>query len=137
MKKYIKSSPYFFRLIKRAFLSGVFILLGLATVIPAPLELPADPGEVPNPAKSAWFLIWLQELVSYSQYLIYLAVLAALGFATLPWWSGKVRAQGASWLPRDQRLVNGLTLITFSVILILTIIATVFRGENWSFALPL
>lgn len=137
MKKYIKSSPYFFSLIKRAFLVGLLLLLGAALLINAPLQEPADIGRVPNPAKSAWFLLWLQELVSYSKYLIYLVAGTAIGFALLPWWAPTSEDTGARWLARERRLINSLTLILFGAIVILTVIAMFFRGQNWSFVLPL
>lgn len=136
MKNYIKSSPHFFRLIKRAFLLGLLLMLGLSAFIPAPLQIPADPGRVPNPAKSAWFLLWLQELISYSQYLIYLVVVMAIAYALLPWWPGATKRENAEWLAGEQRLVNYLTLAVFGAIVVLTIIAMYFRGENWSFVPP-
>jgi hypothetical protein len=132
----IRSSPHFFRLIKRAFLLGWLLLLGLALLIPAPLEAPADMGRVPNPAKSAWFLLWMQELVSYSKYLVYLVGGMAIGLALLPWWPSTSKAEGARWLAKEQRLVNCLTLTVLGAIVTLTGIAMFFRGENWSFVLP-
>ena len=63
MKEYVHSDPHFFRLIKVAMAFGLVLLLLLAAVIPAPLEGPADISRVPNPVKSAWFLMWIQELV--------------------------------------------------------------------------
>lgn len=136
MKNYIRSSPYFFRLLKRAFLLSLFLLLGLAVLIPAPLEEPANLSRVPNPAKSAWFLLWLQELVSYSNYLIYPMVILAVCFAVLPWWPGSTKAQKACWLAKERRFTNLFTLTVFGMIVVLTVIAMFFRGENWSFVLP-
>ncbi|MBM4130742.1 hypothetical protein FJ250_06905, partial [bacterium] len=59
----IPSSPRFFRLIRRGLLVIAVFLLAAAWLVPAPLETVADPMRAPNPAKSAWFLLWIQELV--------------------------------------------------------------------------
>ncbi|MFO7760692.1 MAG: selenite/tellurite reduction operon b-type cytochrome membrane protein ExtQ [Thermodesulfobacteriota bacterium] len=136
MKNYIRSSPYFYRLLKRTFLLALLPLFGLAALIPAPLQEPANPSRVPNPVKSAWFLLWLQELISYSNYLIYPVAAMVIIFALLPWWAGAKNREHAGWLPREQRLVNCLTLTVVGFIIILTVIAGYFRGENWSFVLP-
>lgn len=136
MKVFIKSSPHFFRLIKLALLLFCCAILILALFISAPLQAPADIRRVPNPVKSAWFLLWIQELVSYSKYLSYaVAALAGL-FLALPWLPPSRVADKALWFPGDQLLVNVITLITFCIIVALTIIAMFFRGENWSFIVP-
>jgi hypothetical protein len=85
VKDYINSSPHFFRLIKMAAAIFCGVVVVLAFFITAPLQSPADIRNVPNPVKSAWFLLWIQELVSYSTYLSYLV--AAIGgfFLLLPW----------------------------------------------------
>ena len=133
MKDYIKSSPHFFRLIKlaAAFFCGAVVVL--AFFIPAPLQAPADIRHVPNPVKSAWFLLWIQELVSYSNRLSYLV--AAIGgfFLFLPWLRISPPGTRARWFSRDQLTVTIITIITAALIVTLTIVAMFFRGENWSF----
>jgi hypothetical protein len=104
--------------------------------LPAPLQEAADFARVPNPARSAWFLLWMQELVSYSSAFVYLIVAMAVFFAVLPWLPVSAPAQSARWLPADQRLVNWLTLIAFVGIVMLTVLAMYFRGENWSLVVP-
>lgn len=133
---YVKTSPCFFRLIKLALAIFIGCVIALAAVIPAPLQGPADIGRPPNPAKSAWFLLWIQELVSYSVYLVYPALLVALLFLFLPWLPGTLRAWKAQWLPPDQRLVNILTIAACVAIVGLTVIALFFRGENWALLMP-
>lgn len=136
MKTYLRSSPYFFRLIKASFAAGIAALLLLAWFVPAPLQEAADFARVPNPARSAWFLLWMQELVSYSAAFVYPIVALAVFFALLPWLPISPPAEKASWLPADQRLINWLTLIAFAGIVALTVVAMFFRGENWSLAVP-
>lgn len=134
--EYVKSSPHFFRLIKGSFLIALLALLLAAFVIPAPLQEPADFARVPNPSKSAWFLLWMQELVAYSNYLVYLIVVLGLFFAALPWLPGIQPAKRARWFPPEQRLVSWFTVFTFSAIIVLTVIAMGFRGENWALVWP-
>ena len=55
----------------------------LALFVPAPLQGPADPSRVPNPVKSAWFLLWTQELVSWSKELVHPMVLLLVAFAAV------------------------------------------------------
>jgi hypothetical protein len=136
MKGYIKSSPYFFRLIGYAMTATVVGLLVLALLFPAPLQEPANLGVVPNPVKSAWFLLWIQELVSYSAFLIYLVISGALLFLLLPWLPVSFPAHKAAWFPRDQRLITAVTITLFFAIVTLTVVASIFRGENWSLVSP-
>ena len=135
-RTYLPSSPHFFRPVKLAFAAGIVALLLLAWLFPAPLQEAADQTRVPNPARSAWFLLWMQELVSYSSLLVYLIAAIAAFFALLPWLPGTSPAQRAGWLPADQRLVNRVTLSVFAGIVVLTLIAMFFRGENWSLLVP-
>lgn len=130
---YVKSNPHFFRLIWRSMALLTLLLLVLAAVIPAPLEEAANPANTPNPAKSAWFLLWTQELVSYSNLMIYPMMAVGIIFLLLPWLPGSVHVYPARWFPAAQRPVNILTVLTFLAIVAFTVIALFFRGPNWSF----
>ena len=133
---FVKSSPHFFRLIKIAMALLVLVLLVLAALAPAPLQQPANIALVPNPVKSAWFLLWIQELVSYSKYLIY-GVLALVAACTLlPWLSGEQRREAAEWFGRSDLKVSIVALLVFFGMCALTIVGLYFRGENWSLVLP-
>ena len=138
MKKedFTKSSPDFFRLIFRAMMTLVTALLILGALIPAPLKQAANPAVTPNPVKSAWFLLWIQELVSYSRLMVYPVIAAALIFLLLPWMPGAVHVYPALWFPRSQRAVNILVLLAFLAIVALTVTAVFFRGTDWSFVSP-
>jgi hypothetical protein len=133
VKDYLPSLPHLFRIIKIAMVLLVGVLLVLAMVIPAPLDGPADIAQTPNPAKAAWFFLWIQELASYSKYLVYMTILIGLFFLLLPFIPGISEANQAKWLPKDQQWINIVTLIIFIGILVLTIIAMFLRGENWAF----
>lgn len=132
MKGYVKSSPFYFRLIGISMLLLVALLVILAIFIPAPLNGPADISSVPNPIKSAWFLLWTQELASYSKYFVYPIILLGLYFLLLPYLPGSLECKRAAWFQKDQLLINILTLMIFIAILVLTAVAMFFRGENWA-----
>jgi len=136
MSDYLKSTPHFFRQIKGAIGLLFLILLGLAWLVPAPLQEQANRALAPNPAKSAWFLLWIQELVSYSTLMIYPVLLLALAFLTLPWLPGIPPARRASWLSRRQWPVTLATMFAVVVISALTLIAMLLRGKNWELVSP-
>lgn len=135
MKKedFIKSEPTFFRMIT---FSGAFLtctILFLAIFIDAPLEPKADFNNPANPAKAAWFLIWIQEVVSYSAYFIYAVIVSSLYYFIAPFIHKKV--DHASWFDKNHRIIQIVTLIIFLTIIILTLIAIFLRGKNWVFML--
>lgn len=135
MKTYLKSSPHFFRLIRRSFWGCVALLLVLAALIPAPLQEPAQLAIVPNPVKSAWFLLWIQELVSYRVWLIYPLLLTGLVFTALPWLQ-RAAPETAVWFGPRHRLIALTVLALFLGIVLLTVIGLFFRGENWVLVSP-
>jgi hypothetical protein len=130
---YIKSSPRFFRLIKLSFFVFTISVLCLAIFVPAPLQEQGTIARVPNPVKSAWFLLWIQELVSHSKYMINLVIVLAICFIILPWLPWLTPAEKAGWFKKDQLSVNIFTILTYFIILALTVVAMFFRGENWAF----
>lgn len=114
----------------------IVALLLLAMFIPAPLQAPGNLSQAPSPAKAAWFLLWIQELVGYSTYMIYAVMLVGGYFLLLPYLPGSPEATKAEWLPKDQIGVNIITLLVLGSILALTVIAMFLRGENWVFVYP-
>ncbi len=111
------------------------LLALMALFIEAPLQPAANIAEVPNPVKSAWFLLWTQELVSYSKYMIYLIIGLGGLFFSLPYLA-PAEVKGARWLPRAQWPVTLLTIAVFLGIVGLTLVAIFCRGENWAFVFP-
>ena len=128
---YVKSSPVFFRLIERTALLGALLLVVAAVFLPAPLQEQANPAVTPNPARSAWFLLWIQELVSWSRLTVYPVMAVALLIFLLPWLPAKRRPYRARWFPREQRVVNVLVLLVLFLVTALTVVAAFFRGANW------
>ncbi len=132
---YVSSTPHLFRLVTLGFVLCATALLLLAFVVPAPLELPADPAHAPNPAKSAWFLLWIQELVSYSTSAIYVAAVLVALLVALPWLPVPELAR-ATWFPREHRPVAILVLAACAFVLTLTTVGLFMRGPNWGFVSP-
>jgi hypothetical protein len=135
MKEYLKSSPHFYRLIGSAALALVAILCVLAPLVPAPLGEPANIAHPPNPVKSAWFLLWLQELVSYGNGWIIVPLLLAGLTLTLPWLP-LPQPTYAIWFDRHRRWLNVGALFVFLFIVTLTLVAAYCRGGNWSLVAP-
>lgn len=128
--KYIKSDPYFFKIIKiSSILMVIFILVG-AYFFDAPLEEKAEPYNAPNPSKSAWFLLWTQELASYGSNYIYLIILVFIFYMVMPFLNKKV-PENAMWFHKGYRFIYILTTIILLLIIIMTIIAYFFRKEYW------
>ena len=135
MSVYVKSDPRFFRLVVRAMTLGAVALLAAAALVPAPLEVAANPAHAPNPAKSAWFLLWIQELVSHSSLTIYGVLAVVVAAVALPW----VRLpspESARWFPSRLWPVTMAALAVSVVILALTVVGLFFRGPNWRLVSP-
>jgi len=116
--------------LKLGLFAFMFVLV-CSIVFKAPLGPPADFVNPPNPAKSAWFLLWIQELVSIRGYLFNILVLIFIFYLFLPEIS--MRKEGYKWFSKDDIVVWGFTVFLSVMIVILTIVAYFFRGENWSF----
>lgn len=132
---YVNSTPHLFRLVTGGFALCSALLLLAAAFFPAPLELPADPAHAPNPAKSAWFLLWIQELVSYSSSAIYVALALVAMFVALPWLPVP-EMERASWFPREHRLLAFLVIAVCGFVLALTLVGLFLRGPDWRFVSP-
>lgn len=133
---YIDSAPRFFRLIGWAAVCGVLALCLLAALLPAPLQEQANPALVPNPVKAGWFLLWIQEVVSWSKYGIYPVLAAGVWLLALPWLGRGPENERASWWPRERWASNLIFTLLVVLVLVLSILAICCRGENWAFVLP-
>lgn len=135
MRRFVPSSPHLLRPVKRAMLACVVALALLAALIPAPLDVAADPASPPNPAKSAWFLLWIQELVSYDTGAILAALALALLLIGLPWLP-VAALDRAAWFHRAHRPVAVLALLAFAGLVALTVVGLFFRGSDWRLVSP-
>ncbi len=132
---HVPSSPHFFRPVLRAFVLLVVALVAAAAFLPAPLGVRADPAHAPNPAKSAWFLLWIQELVSHGTPWMYAVLALAAAFAFLPWLRPRP-ATRAAWFAAGERVFAALTVLLLLAVLALTVVAYFFRGEQWRLSWP-
>lgn len=127
---YIKSNPYFFKIIGiSSVILIIFILIG-SIFFDAPLEEKAEPYNAPNPSKSAWFLLWTQELASYGSYYVYIIIFFFIFYMILPFMVKKT-PEHAVWFHSAYRWINIISVIVFLAIITLTIIAYFFRKEYW------
>ncbi len=131
----IPSSPRFFRIVERSMLAGLVVLLVAAALVPAPLEAPADPARPPNPAKSAWFLLWIQELVSYDKLMVYLVLALAAALVALPWLPLPA-PERAAWFGREHRAPALVVAAVALAVLALTVVGLWCRGPNWQLVSP-
>ncbi len=119
------------------FLAVLALVLSLAVFWDAPLEQFANPIHPPNPAKAPWYFLGLQELVSYSAFwggVVVPGLLVAL-LALLPFFD-RGRAGVGRWFARERAVANTIFSVCLLVMVVLTIIGTVFRGPNWSWQVP-
>lgn len=135
MSDHVPSSPHFFRPVVRALLIAIAILLLAAALVPAPLETAADATRPPNPAKSAWFLLWIQELVSHNTLWMYAVLMLAVLLVALPWLR-RTEALHAAWFQRGERVIATMVLAAVLGIAMLTFVALFMRGENWRLHAP-
>ena len=116
--------------------SAAFLLLSY--FLNAPLEELANPNKVPNPAKAPWYFTGLQEMVSWGAPSIggiILPGLIVLSLLFLPYLDRDPRGVGI-WFARERRPVILMFTVVFGYLIVVTIIGSLFRGENWSLVLP-
>ncbi len=120
-----KIYKYSYFIILSAFISVLF----LSILIGSPLETPADFFAPPNPVKSAWFLLWIQEIVSWNAAFFNFIPLLFIFYWFLPKISK--RQSEYKYFAPDDKIIWGSTLILVLFIITLTTIGYYFRGENW------
>jgi cytochrome b-561 len=129
---------------------GTTALLGVvAAVVASPLGAPANPLVTLNPAKSPWYFLWLQEVVTDTTIHVGpftingalvggVALPGALLLLTTIWpWidPSPLRTVGA-WWPKERRSQNVVCLLVVAAILALTFVGAFMRGPGWSFYWP-
>jgi quinol-cytochrome oxidoreductase complex cytochrome b subunit len=116
---------------------AITLLNVVSIIFDAPLEQLADPRVTPNPAKAPWYFLGLQELVHYSAFLggVLLPALIIIGLIVVPYLSRSDQGTG-EWFSRYRLLPNIIFGIFVISMLVLIIIGTFFRGENWQFVTP-
>jgi quinol-cytochrome oxidoreductase complex cytochrome b subunit len=119
------------------FLVTVVVLSAVALLFDAPLEEPANALHPPNPAKAPWYFLGLQEMVSYSAFWGGIGIPGLLvGLAMAAPYLERSRGGEGRWLDHSRSAANWTFLTLMLVLGILTVIGTLFRGENWSLVVP-
>jgi len=117
---------------------GVLLVLGATALAwDAPLEPHADPNHPPNPAKSLWYFLGLQELVSHSAFVGGVAVPAVtlLLMLAAPYLERSPGGEG-EWLGRKRWLPNAIFVAALGAFAVLTLVGSTLRGANWAFVMP-
>jgi len=121
----------------------------LAALIVSPLEAPANPLATPNPAKTPWYFLWLQEIVTDTTVHVGpVAVNGALIGGVLlpglllilvtmwPWLDRSPVSAVGVWWPRERRTQNVVCLLVVAAMVVLTVIGAFMRGPGWLFYWP-
>lgn len=103
----------------------------------APLEEPVNVLHPPNPAKAPWYFLGLQEQVSYSAFWggVGVPAIEVLILLIAPYLDRGKKGVG-KWFAKERLLANTLFMTFVVVNIVLIIIGTFFRGENWEFVSP-
>jgi len=118
----------------------VLTILGVLLVsffFNAPLEDPVNVLHPPNPAKAPWYFLGLQEMVSYSAFWggVGIPALEVLILLALPYFDRGQKGVG-KWFARERLLANTLFMTFVIINILLIIVGTFFRGQNWEFVSP-
>lgn len=103
----------------------------------APLEEPVNVLHPPNPAKAPWYFLGLQEQVSYSAFWggVGIPAIEVIILMLAPYLDRGTKGVG-KWFAKERLLANTLFMTFVVVNIILIIIGTFFRGQNWEFVSP-
>jgi len=108
-----------------------FVLFIFSWLFNAPLEEMADPLVTPNPGKAPWYFTGIQELIHYrwappAVMGVIIPVLIVIWLFLIPYID-----------TREKRrvLVILFSLFVFWAVLLI-VIGSLFRGENWGFVVP-
>lgn len=115
----------------------IFGVLAVSYFFNAPLEEPVNVLHPPNPAKAPWYFLGLQEMVSYSAFWggVGIPAIEVLILFLVPYFDRAQKGIGL-WFSRERLLANTLFGTFVIVNIVLIIIGTFFRGQNWEFVSP-
>jgi len=142
----VESFPHYLLLLTICSLAVTFVLLIISLFFDAPLEDLANPLVTPNPGKAPWYFTGIQELIHYTTKpvipAIILPLLIIIWLFLIPYIDKKPQTRFTSFYNRffiggERRriLIILFTCFVFGA-LIVTVIGSLFRGENWSLVLP-
>ena len=142
----VETFPHYIILLTICSLAITFVLFIISLFFDAPLEDLANPLVTPNPGKAPWYFTGIQELIHYTNKpvipAIIIPLLIVLWLLLIPYVDRKPQTRFTSLLNRifiggEKRKVLTILFTLFVLgALVLTVIGSLFRGENWSFVLP-
>ena len=115
----------------------IFIIV-ISLFFDAPLEELANPSKTPNPAKSPWYFLALQELLHYfSPFVagVLIPTLVVIGLIVVPYIDSARKGIGV-WFSPERKFANIVFGIFVFFAVVLTIIGTFFRGPGWAWVWP-
>ena len=124
-----------FSLILFAVVTAFAVLLSV--LFGSPLDIPADPGSPPNPAKSAWFLLWIQEIVSWRAVYFNIVMVFFVVCYFLPDFRKNYNPERAVWFSGADKYVWLIFIVMVIAVTVLTVVGLFFRGENWALVFSL
>jgi len=142
----VESFPHYLILLTVCSLAVTFVLFLISLFFDAPLEDLANPLITPNPGKAPWYFTGIQELIHYTNKPVIPAIIVPLlifiWLFLIPYIDRKPMTRVGAFLNRffiggERRriLIILFTCFVFGA-LIVTVIGSLFRGENWSLVLP-
>ncbi|OGP92123.1 MAG: hypothetical protein A2156_12080 [Deltaproteobacteria bacterium RBG_16_48_10] len=142
----VDTFPHYLILLTICSLAVTLALLLISLFFDAPLEDLANPLLTPNPGKAPWYFIGIQELIHYTTKpvipAIIIPLLIILWLLLIPYMDRKPKTKWGPFLnslfiggEKRKVLTVLFTLFIFGA-LILTVIGSLFRGENWALVLP-
>jgi len=142
----VETFPHYIILLTLSSLAVTFALLIISLFLNAPLEELASPLVTPNPGKAPWYFTGIQELIHYTNKPVIPAIIIPLlivaWLVLIPYVDRTPKTPLTAFLNRtfvggEKRRV--LIFLFTSFVLgatTFTLIGSLFRGENWGFALP-
>ena len=142
----VETFPHYLILLTICSLAVTLVLFIISLFFDAPLEDLANPFITPNPGKAPWYFTGIQELIHYTTKpvipAIIIPLLIIIWLFLIPYIDIKPKTRLSSLL--NQIFIGGekrkMLIILFTIFifaaLILTVIGSLFRGENWSFVFP-
>ncbi len=127
----IDTWPHYIVPMTLCILMVVLVLFIFSWLFNAPLEEMANPLVTPNPGKAPWYFTGIQELIHYrwappAVMGVIIPVVIVIWLLLIPYID-----------TREKRTVLSILFILFVVgAILLIIIGSLFRGENWGFVVP-
>lgn len=122
------------------------VIFGLSFIFQPPLEDPANPFKLPNPAKAPWYFVWIQELAALTTFKIgnwvvngglvggvLIPGIAIVVLLLWPYFDKSADAAVGVWFHRSRRFQNIVFTGCVLLLIVLIIVGVFLRGPFWDF----